>query len=203
MTRLSSRHARPAGFGPTHLEVVVRLSPRTATVPRRSTGRTLETPGNALFTERTPHDTGTGDGRGPRAIWRRTGFKRCHTEGWRFRSRNGTFWPVGTVASMRTFLERRSLTVCWASLIMGLSAVGFLPAFHQRPALQGAWGFAFAAYAAALALLIWVAAWVNLIRACARGYSSSRCQIGCLVLCLAAVPALISAGAVLDRLGTL
>jgi len=104
---------------------------------------------------------------------------------------------------MRTFLEQRSLSVCLASLVMGLSAVGFLPGLAQRPAPPGAWDLAFASYTAALALLSWVAAWVNLIRACARGYSSSRCQVGCIILCRAAGPVLFSAAVVLGRVGVL
>ena len=124
-------------------------------------------------------------------------------EGWQIRPENGNVARVGALASMRTFLEQRSLSVCLASLVMGLSAVGFLPGFAQRPAPAGAWDLAFASYAAALALLSWVAAWVNLIRACARGYSSSRCQVGCIILCLAAVPVLFSAAVVLGRVGVL
>ena len=101
---------------------------------------------------------------------------------------------MGTLVSIRTFLERRSMTVCLVSLVTVFSVLGMLYALASR----GGWYAVEAAYGAVLAWAIYGACWVNLVGACARGYSSSRCQICSVVLLLGG---LLLAGASWGLLG--
>jgi hypothetical protein len=108
--------------------------------------------------------------------------------------------PVGTLASIRAFLERRSLAVCLASLAAVLGEFALLLMDGSPPALHMRW---LLAYAAIQGLAIYGSCWVILVGACARGYSSSRCQICCVILLLGGLLVLFGASALLGKSGVL
>ncbi len=109
---------------------------------------------------------------------------------------------MGTLASIRAFLESRSLTVCLGSLVLVLTALGSELPFERQPAPRDAWFAAATAHAALLSVVVWVLAWVNLVGACRRGYSPARCQVCCVVLFLEGAPLALLAYAFLDRVAT-
>jgi FAD/FMN-containing dehydrogenase len=102
---------------------------------------------------------------------------------------------VGTLASIRAFLERRALSVCLVSWVVVVGGLTSILGSGLGSAQYGDWVLG---WAAVQALGIYGACWVILVGACTRGYPSARCQLCCVILVLGPVLvlALLSQGRV-------